>query len=104
MAMQLTTIVALSPSVDLQSEGLFSLWLMLECPNYVTAYVQVHWRKQYVDHLLIKEETTLLARYQPFETADLQRPVMLGQQFGIGPAHLHIEFTAGPGCRHRDRP
>ena len=72
-----------------QLEGLFSLGLMLEDPQYVTAYVQDHWRKQYVKYLLVKEETKLLPRYQRFETPELQRLVMLGQQFGISPAHIH---------------
>src|SRR5580704_2720707 len=36
-----------------------------------------------------KEETKLLPRYQPSDTPELQRLVMLGQRFGIVPAHLH---------------
>jgi hypothetical protein len=72
-----------------QLEGLFSLCLMLEDPKYVTAYVQEHWRKQYVEYLIAKEETKLLSRYQPLDTPELQRLVTLGQQFGIAPAHIH---------------
>jgi len=72
-----------------QLECLFSLCLMLEDPKYVTAYVQDHWRKQYVEYLIAKEETKLLSRYQPENTPQLQRLVMLGQQFGIAPAHIH---------------
>lgn len=72
-----------------QLEGLSSLCLMLEDPKYVTAYVQEHWRKQYVEYLIAREETKLLSRYQPLHTAELQRLVMLGQQFGIAPAHIH---------------
>jgi hypothetical protein len=72
-----------------QLESLFSLCLMLEGPAYVTIYVQDHWRKQYVDFLIAREETKLLARYQSFETPELQRLVKLGGEFGIGPAHIH---------------
>jgi hypothetical protein len=72
-----------------QLEDLFSLCLMLEDPKYVTAYVQDHWRKQYVEYLIAKEETKLLSRYQLLGTPELQRLVMLGQEFGIAPAHLH---------------
>jgi hypothetical protein len=74
------------PLARLQLEGLFSLCPMLEDPKYVTAYVQDHWRKQYVEYLMNKEETKLLPRYQPLDTPALQRLVMLGQQFGIVPA------------------
>ena len=42
-----------------QLEGVFSLCLMLEDPQYVTAYVQDHWRKQYVEYLIAMEETKL---------------------------------------------
>src|SRR5262249_53737821 len=42
-----------------QLEGLFSLCLMLEDPKYVVAYVQDHWRKQYTEYLIAKEETKL---------------------------------------------
>lgn len=72
-----------------QLEGLFSLCLMLEDPKYVTAYVQDHWRKQYVKYLIVKEETKLLLRFQQFSAPEFQRLVMLGQQFGITPAHIH---------------
>lgn len=72
-----------------QLEGLFSLCLMLEDPKYVTAYVQEHWRKQYVEYLMVKEETKLLSRYQSFAAPELQRLVNLGQQFGIAPPHFH---------------
>jgi len=71
-----------------QLEGVFSVCLMLEDPRYVTAYVQDHWRKQYVEYLIAKEETKLLARYQGFATPELQRLVILGSQFGITPAHI----------------
>ena len=76
-----------------QLEGVFSLCLMLEDPKYVTAYVQDHWRKQYVEYLIAKEETKLLPRYQEFETPELQRLVILGNQFGITPAHIHTVDT-----------
>jgi hypothetical protein len=73
----------------IQLEGLFSLCLMLEDPKYVTAYVQEHWRKKYVEYLIAKEETKLLSRYQPLATPELQRLLLLGQQFGITPGHIH---------------
>lgn len=72
-----------------QLEGLFSFGLMLEDPKYVTTYVQDHWRKQYVEYLLAKEEAKLLARYGGFATPELQRLVILGNQFGITAAHIH---------------
>jgi hypothetical protein len=52
-------------------------------------YVQDHWRKQYVEYLIAREETKLLERYQDFETPELQRLVILGDQFGITRAHIH---------------
>jgi|ERR1017187_7115271 hypothetical protein len=72
-----------------QLEALFSLCLMLEDPKYVTIYVHDHWRKQYVEYLIAREETKLLERYQEFETPELQRLVILGDQFGITRAHIH---------------
>ena len=72
-----------------QLEGLFSLSLMLEDSAYVTSYVQDHWRKQYVEYLIAKEETKFLPRFASFETPELQRLILLGQEFGIGAAHLH---------------
>jgi hypothetical protein len=62
---------------------------MLEDPKYVIVYVQDHWRKQYVEYLIAKEETKLLSRYQPLDTPELQRLMRLGQQFGIASAHMH---------------
>jgi hypothetical protein len=72
-----------------QLEGLFSLCLMLEDPKYVTAYVQEHWRKQYVEYLIVKEETKLLSRFQPFGAPELERLTILGQEFGISSAQIH---------------
>lgn len=72
-----------------QLENLFSLCLMLEDPWYVTVYVQEHWRKQYVEYLIAKEETKALPRYHEFATPELRRLVILGQQFDIDSSHIH---------------
>ena len=72
-----------------QLEGLFSLCVMLEDSVHVSAYVQDHWRKQYVRHLLIREETQLLPQFQELYDPEVQRLVMLGKEFGIGAWHLY---------------
>ncbi len=73
----------------IQLEGVFTLCLILEDPKYVTAYVQDHWRKQYVGYLLDREETKHLSRFRSHEAPERQRLVNLGQLFGVGPAHIH---------------
>jgi hypothetical protein len=87
----------------LQLEGLFSVCLMLEDVKHVTAFVQDHWRKQYVDYLINKEELQLLPRYGPKLTEDFERLLKLGHGFGITPAHRHtvewqeLEVPMPPG-------
>ncbi len=102
-----------SESVDalllarVQLEGLYAFCLMLEDPSYVTTYVQDHWRKQYVKHLTIREETKLLPKFGPLHEVDLRRLINLGNLFGINPDHFHtvdkeeLGITLPLGVRER---
>ncbi len=77
----------------LQLEGLFSVCLMLEDIKHVTAFVQDHWRKQYVEYLIHSEETKHLPRYESHFAVERQRFVRLGQEFGVCSPHLHtVEY------------
>ena len=50
------------PLARLQLEGLYTVCLMLEGSRWVDAYLQDHWRKQYIKFLLMRAETETLPR------------------------------------------
>src|SRR2546425_899362 len=52
-----------------QLEGLYTICIMLEDPQYVNIYLQDHWAKQYVKFLLMREETKSLPRWNEYAAA-----------------------------------
>jgi hypothetical protein len=72
----------------LQLECLFVLCLMFEDSKYVDCYTQDHWRKRYVQYLLMREETMALARFEHFVSQTPVDLIRLGLHFGVTGAQM----------------
>jgi hypothetical protein len=64
------------PLARLQLEGFYTVCLMLEDSHWVDVYLQDHWRKQFIQFLLTREETSTLPRWREFA---LKSPFWLTQ-------------------------
>jgi len=88
-------------------EGLFSICLMLEGPQWVDCYLRDGWKKQYVRFLLQREETKLLKRFDDFSNRTGPRNLdLLRQILGISEAEVATIYfdeigTSMPGGMKR---
>ncbi len=67
----------------LQLECLYALCLMFEGSEYVDRYTRDHWRKRYVEYLLIREETMAVPRWDKFASETPVDLIQLGLHFGV---------------------
>lgn len=72
----------------LQVECLYALCLMFEGSEYVDRYTQDHWRKRFVEFLLIREETMALPRWEQLVSETPVDLIRLGLHFGVTAAQI----------------
>lgn len=77
----------------LQLEGLYTLCLLVEGPQRVDRFVREAWKHQYIQWMLVREETKELGRFPKSLDNELQRLLTLAEIWGItNEERLTIEF------------